>query len=89
MVVQPLASFTVMVWFPAATLLKTFDDWYVPLLRRYCNTPVPPDAVTVMVEVKPRQTVGAEADAIIAGGAGSMVIGVVARQPFESRTVTV
>jgi len=88
-VVQEFASLTVMVYEPAATLLKSLDDWKLPLLSRYSNAPVPPEAVTVMVEVEPIQTVGADADATIGGGAGPTTTGAVARHPFASLTVMV
>ena len=69
-------------------LLNTFDNWKVEPLILYSNTPVPPDAVTVTVEVNPEQTVGAAADASMEDGC-EMTIGAVDMHPFASLIVTV
>lgn len=87
--VQPLASFTVMTYDPAAILPNILDAWKVVPFILYCSIPVPPDAVTVIVDVEPEQTVGAAADATIGGGAGAITIGAVAWHPLTSLTVIV
>jgi hypothetical protein len=67
-----------------------FPAWYGDPFNEYCKGGVPPDAVTVMVVVPPLHKIGgADADTIIAGGAGAIVIGVVDVHPFASFTVTV
>ena len=69
-------------------MVKTFDNWKGLPFRLYCRVPVPPDAVTVIVEVEPVQTVGAEADAIIGSGS-AVVTDAVEVHPLASFTVTV
>jgi hypothetical protein len=42
---HPIAFFALMVYVPAARLLKTFEDWYAPLFMLYVYVPFG-DAVT-------------------------------------------
>ena len=68
-VVQPLASFTVTVYDPAGSPVKTLLAWNVTALRLYVSAPVPPVAVAVIVpSLSPPQDAG---DALrVSEGAG-------------------
>lgn len=75
---------------PAVLFVNVFPAWYGEPFNEYSNGGVPPDAVTVIVVLPPLHKIGgADAETMIAGGAGSMIIGVVEVQPLSSFTVSV
>lgn len=75
---HPFAFFAVIVYLPAARLLKTPDAWKVPLFKLNVK-PVPPVAVAVILPLEEPASVGAGESATttvtpVQGSAGAAVL---------------
>src|SRR5438128_169644 len=86
---QPLASFAVTVYGPAASPLNVPEAWKVTPSSEKVLAPVPPLAVALMLPVPPKQF-GLVTGALTVNCAGALTVaGVLAKQPLASFAVTV
>lgn len=88
--IQPFISRTYKVYVPAATALNTLLAWYTVPLIEYCNAPVPPLAVAVMVPLfKPQAALIIAAVNTCGPAVLATTTCFAVRHPFTSFTVTV
>ena len=82
--VQPPASFTVIVYAPAASPENTLPGWKVVPSMLYCRTPLPPDAATVIEPFPPLHKIDEAVAATEIAGGSVMVTGTLMLQLLAS-----